>query len=192
MRRRAGLAAATVVVLLAPAVAFAAERHESAPSFFWHLLNLLLLLVVLVYFARSPLRTFFGERRQTITEGIDEARQELAAAEERLAGCRARADALDAELDAIRRTVRQQAESERDRLLAEARQTAERIRRDATAAAEQEVRRAREALREEVVDLSVKIAGGLLHARVDEGDRTRLVDDFVRRVESRPGDGARG
>jgi len=190
--RRASGAAVALLVLLAPTVALAAERHESAPSFFWHLLNLLLLVLVLVYFARSPLRTFFAERRQTISEGIREARQELAAAEQGLAECRARADALDAELDAIRRTVRQQAEGERDRLLAEARQTAERIRRDAGTAAEQEVRRARQSLREEVVDLSVKIAGDLLHAQVDEGDRSRLVDDFVQRVESRPGAGTRG
>lgn len=149
----------------------------------WHALNLLVLVAALVYFARGPIAGYLNSRRSQIEAGIESAGRELAEAEGRLADCERRAAALDQELEEIRRVVRQQAEADRDRLLAEARASAERIRRDAVAAAEQEVRRARDGLRAETVDLAVRIAGDLLRGQVTDADRTRLVDDFVQRIE---------
>jgi F-type H+-transporting ATPase subunit b len=177
------------LVALAPALAWAAnadEGRESHGSLVWHAFNLLLILGVIVYFGRAPIRTFLHTRRRQIEEGIESARQELAAAEQRLAECRSRAERLEQELDDIRRVVREQAEAESERLLGDARAAAERIRRDAVAAAEQEVRRARESLRDEAVELAVHVAGELLERNVGDADRTRLLDDFVQRVESDP------
>lgn len=154
-----------------------------AATIFWHALNLLILIGVLVYFARAPIASFLAARRAQIEEGIESAGRELAEAERRLATCEQRAASLEAELDEIRRVVRQQAEGERDRLLAEAHATAERIERDAVTAAEQEVRHARERLRAETVDLAIQIAGETLRGQVTDADRARLVDDFVQRIE---------
>jgi F-type H+-transporting ATPase subunit b len=183
---------AALVATLAPLAARAAEEGghgASAATVFWHAFNLLVLIGVLVYFGRGPIAAFLSARREQIEEGIESAGRELAEAERRLATCEQRASALDAELAEIRRVVRQQAESDRDRLLAEARATAERIQRDAVAAAEQELRHARERLRAETVDLAVKIAADTLRTHVTDGDRVRLVDDFVQRIEQ-PGAGA--
>ena len=82
--------------------------------------------------------------------------------------------------------MRAQAENERDRLLADARAAAERIRRDAQLAVEQEARSAREALRNEAAEMAVRLAGDLLKRQVTDADRSRLVDEFVERVESSP------
>lgn len=179
-------ALAAVLVALAPAAAFASEP-ESPTTLLWHGVNLILLLGVIGYFARAPLRTFLAERRNKIETGIESARAELGAAERRLAECRERIGSLDRELGEIRRAVRAQAESERERLLAEARATAERIQRDASAAIDQEARRARERLRGEAAELAVRLAGDLLRGELTDADRTRLVDDFVERVERTPG-----
>jgi F-type H+-transporting ATPase subunit b len=184
-------AALALVLALVPEAALAASEGEAhGGSFWWHAVNLVALLAVLVYFARAPIRTFLAERRQTIEEGIESAKSELAAAEGRLAACRRQMDELDHELEGIRASVRAQAESERDRLLAEAREAAGRIRRDAVAAAEQEVRRAREDLREEAAALAVELAADLLRTEVTDADRTRLADEFVARVERAPAAGA--
>jgi len=184
--RRLAPALAGLLVALAPGAAFASE-HASPTTLVWHGVNLLLLLGVIGYFARAPLRTFFAERRRKIEAGIEGARAELAAAERRLAECRDRMGSLDRELEEIRRSVRAQAESERERLLAEARAAAERIERDASAAIDQEARRARERLRGEAAELAVRLAGDLLRGQLTETDRTRLVDEFVERVERAPG-----
>ncbi|MEB2345279.1 MAG: ATP synthase F0 subunit B [Deltaproteobacteria bacterium] len=184
--RAARLLALALLAALLPIAARAAGdggHGAGATTIFWHAFNLLVLIGVLVYFARAPIASYLAERRSQIEEGIESAGRELAEAERRLAACEQRAASLEGELDEIRRVVRQQAEGERDRLLAEAQATAERIERDAVAAAEQEVRHARERLRAETVDLAIQIAGETLRGQVTDADRARLVDDFVQRIE---------
>jgi F-type H+-transporting ATPase subunit b len=173
--------------LLTPALATASEEgggHQS--ELFWHAINLALVLGVIFYFARSPVRTYMAERRQSIEDGLEAARQGLAEAERQLAECSGRMTSLDHEVEEIRRSVRAQAENERERLLADARVLAERIRRDAHAAVEQESRRARQQLRNEAAEMAVRLAGDLLARQVTDSDRARLVDEFVERVESSP------
>ena len=184
---RARSVAAALFVSLAPALALASEEGGGASSnLVWHLANLALVIGVIVYFARTPIRTFMAERRQNIEAGIESARRELAEAEHLLAECNQRIASLDREVEGIRNTVRAQAENERERLLADARNTAERIRRDAQLAVEQEARNARQALRNEAAEMAVRLAGDLLKRQVSEADRSRLVDEFVERVESSP------
>ena len=179
--------AAAFFVSLAPALALASEEaggHDM--NLVWHLINLALVIGVLGYFARGPIRTFMATRRSDIESGIESARRELAAAEQRLAECNQRIASLDREVEGIRETVRAQAENERERLLADAHAVAERIRRDAQLAVDQEARSARASLRNEAVEMAVRLAGDLLKRQVTNTDRSRLVDEFVERVESSP------
>lgn len=183
----ARLVVPALFALLAPAIAFAEEEGGGhGGHLVWHLANLALVIGVIVYFARAPIRTFMAERRQSIEAGIESARAELAEAERLLAECNQRIASLDREVEGIRNTVRAQAENERERLLADARAVAERIRRDAQLAVEQEARGARESLRNEAAEMAVRLAGDLLKRQVTDGDRSRLVDEFVERVESSP------
>jgi F-type H+-transporting ATPase subunit b len=174
------------IALFAPAVARAAEEgHGEDPmTLLWHGINLLILIGVIVYFGRGPLRAFMADRRQNIEQGIASAQHELDSAEQRLAECNRRVDALGAEIEEIKRNVRAQAETERDRLIGDARSAAERIRHDARLAVEQEGRRAREELRAEAADMAVRLAADLLKRQVGDADRTRLVDEFVDSIES--------
>ena len=184
---RLRLVAPALFLLLEPALAIASEEgggHES--KLFWHAINLVLALGVIGYFARTPVRTYMAERRQNIEAGIEAARRQLAEAERQLAACDERMTALDHEVEEIRRSVRAQAESERERLLADAHVLAERIRRDAHAAVEQEARSARQQLRNEAAEMAVRIAGDLLKRQVTDSDRARLVDEFVEHVGSPP------
>ena len=68
-----------------------------------------------------------------------------------------------------------------------ARLAAERIKRDAASGVDREVERAKQALRDEAADLSVELAGKLLQEHVTDGDRDRLVDEFVAEIEAGPG-----
>jgi F-type H+-transporting ATPase subunit b len=174
-----------LLVSLAPTLAFASDEGGGhGGNLIWHLINLALVIGVLGYFARGPIRSFMATRRSDIESSIESARRELADAEQRLAECNQRIASLDREIEGIRDTVRAQAENERERLLADARSVAERIRRDAQLAVEQEARSARAALRDEAAEMAVRLAGDLLKRQVTDTDRSRLVDEFVERVES--------
>jgi F-type H+-transporting ATPase subunit b len=155
---------------------------------FWQVANTLLLLAVLIYFARKPVLTYLAGRRDTIAKNLDGAAQLLAEASLRLAEWNQKAASLDQEVAAIRDATRRAAEAERDRILADARVTADRIRQSASAVAERELQQARESLRGEAADLAVELAAKILREQVNDSDRTRLVDEFIERIEP---DGAR-
>ena len=183
---RSFIASTPVVVaaLLSPAAAHAAGGEgTTVTTLVWHAINFALLVGIIVYFARSPLQAHLASRRENIEASIDGARRELDAAERRLSEWQGKVESLDSEMEELRRTVREQAESEAAQLLKDAREGAERIGRDAAAAVDQEVRVARERLRAEAAALSVQLAGELLEQRVTDEDRQRLLDDFVDRVE---------
>lgn len=183
------------LAVLAPAVARAAEEGHGhgneAMTLFWQGLNLAILIGVIVYFGRGPIREFMADRRTNIEDGIATAQQELDAAERRLAECNQRVDALGAEIEDIKHSVRAQAETERDRLIGDAQAAADRIRRDALLAVEQERRRARGDLRNEAAEMAVRLAADLLQRQVGDADRARLVDEFVASIESAPSPTAR-
>lgn len=189
--RAARLFSALSWLLLCPAIARAATE-EGGSHFFWEVFNLLLMLSVLAYLARKPVLNYLSERRATVEKNLASSEQLLREAEGRLAEWTQRADGLEGEVEEIRRRAEQRAEEERTRILEAAQASAERLRRDAEAAVERELRRAREILRAEAAELAIELAGERLRAAVDEGDRDRLVDEFVARID-RSGTGvARG
>lgn len=175
--------------LLMPSVALAAGDAEGGSDFWIRVVNLALLFGVLWYFARKPIQAFFAERRDTIVGEVEAAAAMRSEAEERHARFHRKLAELDTELDGIRRTARDRAEGEKQRILDEARVAADRIRSDARAAVDQELRRAREELRREASDLSIELAGSLLRDQISEADRDRLMDEFIGKVEQ-PGSGS--
>lgn len=146
-------------------------------------INLALLIGVLVYFARKPILEYFADRRRTIEEDLNGAATELSDAEALFSKWQSRLIDLEGELEEIRSTSRQRAESERERILADAQVAAERIRDNASAAITQELRRARERLREEATQLAIEMAAQRLEREVTDADRSRLLDEFITRVE---------
>ena len=149
-------------------------------------MNLILVLTVIVVLARKPIAAFFAERRTGIKSDIDGAADLLQQAETRYAEWQRKLIDLEGEMSEIRDTARRRAEDERDQILAEARDGAERIKRDAVAAVDQELRRARAELRREAAELALDLADKLLQENVNDGDRDRLLDEFITRVEPGP------
>lgn len=156
----------------------------------WQALNLAILLGVLIHFGRKPIKNFFATRREGIQTELDQAAALLAQAEQRNAELQRRLVDLNTEVEGIKKVAGQRAQDEADRILADARAAADRIRKDAKAAIDQELRRARVELREEAADLALEIAAQKLQEEVGDGDRERLVDEFILRVEPGAADGS--
>lgn len=166
-----------------PALAAGGGEHDIMRNLVHPALNLLLLLAVIIYFARKPIKAFFGDRRIQIQDELRRAAELKAEAEARYADWQRRLTDLDAELETIRATAKERAEAERERIVADAEAAAERIRSDAHAAVDQELRRARERLREEASELAIEIAAERLEEQLTDDDRSRLLDEFVQRIE---------
>jgi F-type H+-transporting ATPase subunit b len=178
---------ALAAALLVPAVAAASggegEGHGGG-SPYWHAFNLIVLIAVLVYVGRKPIQEFFAGRRREIEANLQRSAALLSDAEARLGEWNQRMQRLDAEIDEIKLRSKERAETERQRILADATTAAERIRRDAGAAIDHETRRAREELRKEAAQLALDLAGDLLRQRMNDQDRARLVDEFIQKVEA--------
>jgi F-type H+-transporting ATPase subunit b len=180
------------VAALLPASALAAGGESGGGDLIWRVLNLAILLGVLFALARKPIQGFFRERRDRIQGELQSAARQRKEAEARHAKWQRQLVDLDAELERIRTTARERAETERDRILADAHAAAERIREDARVTVEQELRRAREQLREEASDLSIQLASEALRAQVTEADRDRLLDEFIETIERDSAEGSGG
>jgi F-type H+-transporting ATPase subunit b len=189
LRGRA-LAPTLALAVLAPAPALAAGGESGVADLIWRVVNLALLLAVLFVLARKPIQAFFRDRRDRIKGELQSAAQLRKEAEQRYAKWQRQLVDLDAELERVRATVRERAEAERERILADARAGAERIRSDAHVAVEQELRRAREQLREEASALSIQLASELLQAQVSDADRDRLLDEFIAKIEQPSSNGS--
>ena len=168
-------------------VLLASPARAAADGLLFPTINFVLLFAVLFVLLRKPVRTYFDVRRNAIRVELQEAAALKKEAETRYAQWQRRLNDLQDELDAIRRTARERADAERESLLADARKSAERIRQDAAAAVDQEVRRARARLHGEASELAVELAAGILREQVTEGDRDRLLDEFIGRIERAPG-----
>lgn len=177
-------------VLLQPAVALAASDAHEGSVLFYRVLNVVLLLLVLYVVARKPIQAFFRDRRDSIQGDVEKAAQLRTEAEERHGRLQRQLAELETDLERIRRTARERAESERERILGDARASADRIREDARLAIDQELRRAREELRREASDLSVELASGMLRDQVGAADQERLLDEFIDEVERSPANGS--
>lgn len=166
--------------------------HNPVTEVIFQGINLLIVLGLIVYFGRGPITEFFSGRRSTIQSDLDEAANLLTQAEQRNSELQRRLVDLSSEVEGIREAATRRAEDEAERILADAGAAAERIRNEAQAAVDQELRRAQATLRDEAADLALEIAARKLNENVSEGDRDRLMDEFITRVEpgQTPGQGA--
>ncbi len=167
------------LVLLAPVAAQAADGATQL----WEVANLVLLIGVLIYVARKPVMEFLGTRREEIQTNIASSEKLLTDAEGRLEEWNQKVAQLDEEAQTIRDSTKRAAEQERDAIIADAKKTAERIRNSASSVVDRELRSARESLRAEVAGLATEMAGGILAEKVNDGDRDRLVDEFIEKLE---------
>jgi F-type H+-transporting ATPase subunit b len=190
MIARLAVPLAPLVLALAwalPALASGEGEHgASMTQVLWQAFNLILILGVIVYAGRKPISGFFKERRERVSGDLQEAAELLQQAEARYASWQRKLIDLESELEDIKAQGRRRADEERERIIAGAHAAAERIKRDAATSVDQELRRAQDQLHDEASELAVELAATLLRQQVQPGDRDRLLDEFITRIERAP------
>ncbi len=150
----------------------------------FYIINFLVLVGLLVFFVRKPLARFLQRRHETFKSEMDEALALKAAAQAKLDEYSAKLAGVDQEIADIRRTIREQAERERERILAEAQVEAARIEREARLRADQEARKLRATLESRLLDRAVAVATDALRQQATPAQHQKFVDDYLKGVEA--------
>ncbi|CAM3408700.1 F0F1 ATP synthase subunit B [Hydrogenibacillus schlegelii] len=146
------------------------------------LATFLVLLYLLSRYALKPLLSVMEKREKRIHDLIAGAEADRRAAEEKLREAEARLAEARSEAEAILARARHMAEKEAEALLAQANEESVRLREEARRAIEEERARAVAALRREVADLSVLIAGRILEQSVDEAAERAYAERVLEEV----------
>jgi len=182
---------AALLLLLSPVLAIASTDggHSGPPTHGqWVLMaftvvNFLIFAGLMRRFTKVPLRDFLASRRKELVEAMAEATKAKAEAdrvkkeyEEKAAGLAQAREELIAEVRGI-------AESEREHAIQAADEACVRLMQDVERTADSDLARARLELRAEAARLATEIATKEIEAKMDPATRSRLLKEFLERVD---------
>jgi len=194
MRLKLNQALIGASILLAPLLALGAEKGgEGAaetflglPKFVWFtIVNFIIFVAVMGAILRKPILNFLKGRKENVGTEIENAQRLVEEAERHHTEVSSRLDRLDQEIALMRDQIVKEGETEGQRIVERAYEASERLRREADFQAEQGVKMARKELREEAARLAVKLAEEVLERRVNEADRDRLMNEFLKEVRGK-------
>ena len=119
-------------------------------------------------------------------EQLDEAWNAKSDAEARYGELQGRLDNFADEIDLILTRVREDAETERARIIAQAERSAAQMEAAAERAVEEELRRVRSELRAEAIDLALEMAEAAIGGAVADEDHQRLTKNYLSRMQETP------
>jgi len=170
--------------------AHGAEAHGSPIlDMVARLVNFAVLAGTLVYFLRSPIKSYLGDRGRQIRAALVKADEMRASAAAQAAAIEQKMAALPGELEALRRQgaeevaaeearIRQAADAERARLLDQAHREID-----------AQLKLAERQLVAHTADLAVAVAAARVKSTITADDQARLVDRYLGRLASAPAAG---
>jgi F-type H+-transporting ATPase subunit b len=201
------LSLACAVLVVAPALASASEGEkigeavaaeqgpeggEPAPKLdvkrlALQLVNFAVLAGILGWFGGKAINKALLARHQQLKADLVAAAEARSGAELRAAEQGKRLASLEAEIAAMRAGIKQEAEDEKQRLIAAAEERAARIGDETKFLLDQQVKEAEATLKREVAEAAVRIAEQIVTKSFNAGDQQRLVDTFVSDVAAPTG-----
>jgi F-type H+-transporting ATPase subunit b len=146
---------------------------------FWQIISFVLLAILLARFLKKPVLSFLGQRQEKIKNSLEQAARKETESQTQLQVWEKKLSVLSQEIADLHQRISQEGEMERKRIMEHALEEGDRIRKQARVVADQEVKKARAALKKEMVDLSLELAEKLLREATTSKDQERLVKDFI-------------
>jgi len=146
---------------------------------FWQIISFILLAILLIRFLKKPVLSFLGQRQEQIKNSLERAARKETESQTQLEVWEKKLSALSQEISDLHQRISREGETERKRIIEHALEEGDRIRKQALIVAEQEVKKARAALKREMVDLSLELAEKLLQEATHSKDQERLVKEFI-------------
>src|SRR5689334_23550688 len=136
---------------------------------FWTFVTFALLIVVLSKFAWGPILQMIEAREKTISEAIESAKRERAAAEAASVEMKAALERAREESAQLVRKNQQEVAAAKAELMAAARKESEELLASARKTINEEKRQALAELRAQAVDIAIEAASRLVQMNMDEG-----------------------
>lgn len=180
---------ASLMVILTGTAVFAAGGEGGGSShkaewidFGWRVLNFVILVGFLYWFLAGKIKEFFSGRRSDIKTSLHEAGAAKDEAERKFKEYSARLEKATEEIDGIVEMIKAQGLAEKEKIVEDAKKAAVKIEEDTKARMEQEFKGASNQLREEAVQLSVRMAEELLKRSITAQDHEQMVRDYLDKV----------
>lgn len=155
-----------------------------SPPFIMMLFNFGVVVTILMWKVRPAIRRYTAKRHDTIKSALEEAsllREQARAKLEEYTSQLARAEK---EIEQMVTDIRQGAEAEKQRILADAEAQARALTRDAEQRIAAEIERARAGLEREVVAAAIAVAERLIREQATRSDHTQLADGFIQDIQA--------
>jgi F-type H+-transporting ATPase subunit b len=146
---------------------------------FWQIISFVLLLLLLISVLKNPIRAFLRKRQEEIKSSLEHSAKKEGESQKTLEIWERKLNSLSQEVADLHQKISQEGEMERQRIVERAHEEGDRIRQQAKVVAEQEVKKARTALRREMVALSIELAEKLLKESTHPQDQERLVREYI-------------
>lgn len=157
---------------------------ESWLSWVFKVFNFAVLVAILVKYAGKPLKTYLQKRSADVREKLDEADRLFKEADVLKNEYQARLAKLDGEIEAFKRSVQDDTEKEKNKILAEATEFARRIKEQASITYQQEIREMTSKIKEEIAKLTMERAEKLIVEKYNAKDDELMVDEFIQKLRS--------
>ena len=146
---------------------------------FWQIVSFVLLVILLGRVLKKPVRSFLSKRREDIKNSLEQSAKKEEESRSNAESWEKKLNSMSQEIADLHKKISQEGEAERQKIIEKAVEEGDRIRKQAQVIAEQEVKKARSALRKEMVDLSVEMAERLLKESTQPQDQERLVREYI-------------
>jgi len=146
---------------------------------FWTFVTFALLIVVLGKFAWGPILQMIEAREKTISEAIESAKRERAAAEAASVEMKAALEKVREESAQLLRKNQQEVAAAKAELMAAARKESDDLLAAARKTIGEEKRQAMVELRAQAVDIAIEAAGRLVQMNMDEKKQKQLVEEYL-------------
>ncbi len=148
----------------------------------WKWANFLLLVGVLGYIGSKAGKVYFNSRSEEIQKGIADAQRMRAEAESRSAEMEKRLGQLGADIEALRKSAREEAAAEGERIRQETKRELAKVQANARREMDSAILSARKELKNYSADLALDLAKQKLRNQLTPQDQHGLVRGFVREL----------
>ena len=176
------------IFLISISIAFAAAEGEGGKdSKEWidlgkKTFDFIVLVGLLYWLLAAQIKEFFSGRRVEIKKNLEESVEKKAEAEKKYREYSEKIDKASVEIDGIFEMIKAQGITEKQKIIEDAEKAAKKMKEDAHTRIEQELKGASDQLKEEAVQLSVKMAEEILKRSITEQDHETMVKEYMDKV----------
>ena len=176
------------IFLISISIAFAAAEGEGGhDSKEWidlgkKTFDFIVLVGLLYWLLAAQIKEFFSGRRVEIKKNLEESVEKKAEAEKKYREYSEKIDKASVEIDGIFEMIKAQGVTEKQKIIEDAEKAAKKMKEDAHARIAQELKGASDQLKEEAVQLSVKMAEEILKRSITEQDHETMVKEYMDKV----------